>query len=53
MILMGFGVLILIFVLHFNKVPGAIAIAILGGLGVSLIIGNVIDSDFIRSNFAH
>ncbi|MBW3058623.1 NCS2 family permease [Spiroplasma poulsonii] len=53
MILMGFGVLILIFVLHFNKVPGAIAIAILGGLGVSLIIGNVIDSDFIRLNFAH
>lgn len=52
-ILMGFGVLMLILVLHFKKIPGAIAIAILGGLGVSLIVGNVVDNDFIRHNFAH
>ncbi|AHF57266.1 NCS2 family permease [Spiroplasma eriocheiris] len=52
-ILMGLGVLILIFILHFKKIPGAIAIAIIVGLGVSLIVGNVVNNDFIKANFSH
>ncbi|UZQ31240.1 MAG: hypothetical protein OHM56_07320 [Spiroplasma phoeniceum] len=43
----------LILFLNFKKIPGAIAIAILGRLGVSLIVGNVVDNDFIHHNFAN
>lgn len=53
LILMGIFVLILIFTLHFKKVPGAIAIAIVIGLIISLIVGNVGKSDFLKNNFAH
>ncbi|WP_338988431.1 NCS2 family permease [Spiroplasma endosymbiont of Dasysyrphus albostriatus] len=53
LILMGIFVLTLIFILYFKKVPGAIALAILCGLIISLIIGNVSNSDFIKKNFAH
>lgn len=53
LILMGSFILVLILVLHFKKVPGAIAIAITIGLVISLIIGNVGQSDFLKNNFAH
>ncbi|AGM25396.1 NCS2 family permease [Spiroplasma chrysopicola] len=52
-ILLGLGVLILILILHFKKVPGAIAIAIFAGLAVSILVGNLGTSDFIKQNFSH
>ncbi|WP_308149720.1 NCS2 family permease [Spiroplasma sp. AdecLV25b] len=53
LILIGVAILSLIFILYFKKIPGAIAIAILCGLVISLIIGNVGKSEFIKANFAH
>lgn len=52
-ILMGFFVLIIIFILFYKKFPGAIAIAIVIGLLLSLLIGNFSNNGFIKSNFAH
>lgn len=53
LILMGFFVLSIIFILYFKKIPGAIAVAILCGLIISLIVGNIGNTDFIKNNFAH
>ncbi len=49
-ILMGLTVLIIIFILYYKKISGAIAIAILFGLIISIIIGFTFGSDLVDSN---
>ena len=52
-VLLGFFVLALVLIFHFKKITGGVIIAVLAGLIISLIIGNVSNDPDLQNQFSH